>query len=207
MEFTESELDPRTALDLIAATRTRTKRSLDINGALLYGAWGLAWLIGYGAIWLSVRGHPIYRAPAAWAFLVLGACMVAALVTTMMTVGRSMQGITGSSSRSGRLYGWAWAISFCCLFSLISGLAHAGASELVIGLFASAGPALVVALIYLVSGALWNDRTMFVLGVCLALAMAIAVFFGVVTLDLILAIAGGGAFLLAAMYEARLRRP
>jgi hypothetical protein len=207
MESTESELDPRTALDLIADTRRRTKRALEVNGALLYGAWGMAWLIGYGAVWLSVRGHPIYRAPAAWAFVVLGVSMAAALVTSITTVGRSMQGITGMSSSSGRLYGWAWAISFCCLFALVSGLSHAGASEVVIGLLASAGPALVVALMYLVSGALWNDGTMFVIGICLAVTIGIAVFFGVVTLDLILAVAGGGAFLLAALYEVRTKQP
>ncbi len=70
-----------------------------------------------------------------------------------------------------------------------------------IGLFASAGPVLVVSVMYLVGGALWNNWTMFVVGAWLALTIGVAVMFGVVTFDLIMAIAGGGGFLIAALYE------
>ena len=204
MESTESgQLDPRAALELIAATRNRAKRALEVNGALLYGAWGFAWLIGYTVVWLSVRGQPRYHTPSAWVFVVMGACMAAALVISLTTIGRAMHGVTGLSSASGKLYGWAWAISFACLFFVIGGLGHAGASEEVIGLLASAGPAFVVSIMYLVSGALWNNRTMFVVGGWLAVTSAIGVSFGAVTFDLLMAIAGGGGFLVAALYEAR----
>jgi uncharacterized membrane protein len=199
MESKESEqLDPRAALDLIADTRTRARRALEVNGGLLYAA--------YGVVWLSVRGHPIYRTPSAWTFVVMGACMAAALAVSMITIGRAMNGVTGSSSTSGKLYGWAWAISFICLFFIIGGLGHAGASVAVIGLFASAGPALVVSFMYLVSGALWNNRTMFAVGAWLALTSGVAVIFGVVTFDLLIALVGGGGFLVAALYEARRKR-
>jgi hypothetical protein len=208
MESTESEqLDPRTALDLIADTRNRASRALEVNGAVLYGAWGLAWLIGYTVVWLTVRGHPHYHTPPAWAFVVMGACMATALAVSVTTIGQAMDGVTGSSSSSGRLYGWAWAISFICLFFIIGGLGRAGASEAVIGLFASVGPALVVSVMYLVSGALWNNRTMFVVGAWLALTSGVGVLFGAVTCDLIMAVAGGGGFLAAALYEARRDRP
>ncbi len=207
MESKESEqLDARAALHLIADTRTRARRALEVNGGLLYAAWGLAWLIGYGVVWLSVRGHPIYRTPSAWTFVVMGACMAAALAISIITIGRATHGVTGLSSTSRRLYGWAWAISFICLFFIIGGLGHAGASEAVIGLFASAGPALVVSIMYLVSGALWNNRTMFVVGAWLALTSGVAVIFGVVTFDLLMALVGGGGFLVAALYEARKKR-
>ena len=207
MESTESEqLDPKAALELIADTRRRTRRALEVNGALLYRAWGLSWLIGYTVVWLSVRGHPHYHTPAAWTFVVMGACMATALAISITTIGRAMHGVTGLSSTSGRLYGWAWTISFICLFFIIAGLGHAGASEAVIGLFASAGPALVVSIMYLVSGALWNDRTMFVVGAWLALTIGVGVICGVVTIDLIMAIAGGGGFLAAALYEAQRKR-
>jgi hypothetical protein len=207
MESQETEqLDPSTALAIVADTRARARRALEVNGAVMYAAWGLAWLIGYGVIWLSVRGHVVYRTPAAWTFVVLGVCIGAALATSMVTIGQAMRGLAGSSSTSGKLYGWAWAISFSCLFFVIGGLGHAGASEAVIGLFASAGPAFVVSISYLVSGALWNDAMMFVVGAWLALTVGVAVLFGVVTLDLFMAIAGGGGFLVAALYEARTKR-
>lgn len=107
------------------------------------------------------------------------------------------------SSTTGRLYGWAWAISFTCLFLVIAGVARAGASEVVIGLLASAGPVLVVSIMYLVGGALWQNRTMFVVGAWLALTTGVAVMFGPETFDLLMAVVGGGGFLLAALYEAR----
>jgi hypothetical protein len=202
MESQETDqLDPSTAMDLIADTRALAGRALRVNGALLYAAWGLAWLISYAGLWLAVRGHHPYRTPAVWAFVLMGVCLAAALVVSVTTMRRASRGVAGLSATSGRLYGWSWAISFSCLYLIVGGLAHAGASQEVIGLFASAGPVLVVGIMYLVGGALWHNSTMFVVGAWLALTTGVAVMFGAVTFDLVMAIAGGGGFLLAALYE------
>jgi hypothetical protein len=207
MDATESEeLDPKAALDLMADTREKAKRSLEINGAWLYGAWAMSWLIGFGVIWLSVRGDATYRTPPGWAFLVMGVCTAAALAVSFLTIGRALHGVTGFSSTSTKLYGWTWAISYACLFLIIAGLGNAGGSVPVVGLFASAGPAFVVSIMFLVSGALWHYWTMFVVGAWLALTIGVAVLFGVMTFDLIMALAGGGGFLAAALYEAHLQR-
>jgi hypothetical protein len=207
MERQETDrLDPKVAMDLIADTRTSTTRALTVNGALLYGAWGMAWLIGFLVVWLSVRGHAVYRTPPAWTFVVMGACLTAALVISVISMAQAMQGVTGVSSTSGKLYGWSWMLAFLCVYSIIGGLVHAGASAAAVGLFASAAPVLVVSIMYLVGGALWQNWTMFVLGAWLALANGVAVNFGVVTFDLVMAIAGGGGFLVAAAYELYRRR-
>jgi hypothetical protein len=47
---------------------------------------------------------------------------------------------------------------------------------------------------------------MFVVGAWLALTSGVAVIFGVVTFDLLMALVGGGGFLVAALYEARKKR-
>jgi uncharacterized membrane protein len=200
------QLDPRAALDLITDTRNQGKacppgqRRLAVCGLGV----GLAdWLRRCLAV--GARTSP-YRTPSAWTFVVMGACMAAALAISMITIGRAMRRSNRLVVHLGKLYGWAWAISFICLFFIIGGLGHAGASAAVIGLFASAGPALVVSVMYLVSGALWNNRTMFVVGAWLALTSGVAVIFGVVTFDLLIALAGGGGFLVAALYEARRKR-
>ena len=207
MEADEVErFDPQAAMDLLTDTQRRAGRALDVNGAVLYGVWGMAWLIGYLAIWLSVHGHTVYQPPAAWAFSVLGVGMVAALVATGLTIGRAVHGVTGVSSSSGNMYGWAWLLGFVCLYAMMAGLGRAGASAAVIGLFASAGPVLVVSLMYLVGGALWRDRTMFVVGGWLVLVNVVAVLVGVEPFGLIMGIAGGGGFLVAAAFEARRRR-
>ena len=198
--------DPQAAMDLLTDTERRTGRALDVNGAVLYGAWGIAWLIGYLAIWLSVHGHAVYQQPAAWAFSVLGVSMVAALVATGLTIGHAVHGVTGVSSSSGNMYGWTWLLGFVSLYAMLAGLSRAGASDEVIGLFASAGPVLVVSLMYLVGGALWRDRMMFAVGGWLVLVNVVAVIVGVVPFGLIMGLAGGGGFLVAAALEARRRR-
>ena len=207
MEADEVErFDPQAAMNLLTDTQRRTGRALDVNGAVLYGAWGMAWLIGYLAIWLSVHGHPVYQPPAAWAFIVLGVGMLAALVVTGVTIGRAVRGVTGVSSSSGNMYGWAWLLGFVGLYAMMAGLGRAGASDEVIGLFASAGPVLVVSLLYLVGGALWRDRMMFGVGGWLALVNVVAVIAGVGPFGLIMGLAGGGGFLVAAALEAHGRR-
>lgn len=207
MDPNEAEpLDPRAAMELLTDTREKTARALDINGALLYGAWGIAWLIGYLAVWMSVRGQSTYRGPDAWALVLLGMCMVVALVVTVVTIGRATAGVTGMSATSGSMLGLSWAIAFACLYAILAGLIRVGISVEVIGLFAGAGPVLVVSIMYLAGGSLWLDWTMFAVGAWLAVVAGVAVMFGPVALGLILALAGGGGFLVAAVYEARRRR-
>ena len=124
-------LDPRAAMELLTDAREKAGHAFDINGALLYGAWGTAWIVGYLSIWLSIRGQATYRGPDTWAIVVLSLGMV---------------------------------------------------------------------------GALWRDWTMFIVGAWLALIDGFAVMFGPVTLGLIMAIFGGGGFLVAAEHEVRRQR-
>ena len=199
-------LDPKAAMELLTDAREKAGRAFDINGALLYGAWALAWLVGYLAIWLSVRGQATYRGPDAWAIVLLSLCMVGALVVTVRTIGTAARGVTGLSSTSGSMFGFSWAVAFACFYAILASLVRAGISDEAIGLLAGAGPALVVSIIYLVGGALWLDWTMFVVGAWLALVVGVAVMFGPVVLGLLMAIFGGGGFLVAAAYEWRRRR-
>jgi len=207
METPEAELlDPSAAMDLIHDTQTKTRRALDVNGSLLYGMWGLAWLTGYLALWFSLRDQHTYLGPSVWALVVMGVSMAAALAVTVVTMARAVQGVAGLSSMSARLYGWSWFIGFASLYAIVVGLSRAGANASAIGLLAAAGPVLVVSIMYLVGGALWHYPTMFVVGAWLAVANGVAVMFGVVTFDVVMAVAGGGGFLAAALYEARRRR-
>lgn len=200
------QLDAHDAMKILTETRTQTGRALEVNGAILYGAWGIAWLGGYLAIWSSTRGAAAYQAPATWSLVVLGVLMLGALLATGVTIGRAVHGVTGISSKTGSLYGWAWLIAFAGFYALLGGLAKIGVSDQVLGLFTGAAPALIVATIYAVSGALWRDGTMFAMGAWLTLVTAVGVAFGPVTFALILAIAGGGGFLVAAGFDARRRR-
>lgn len=202
----DETLDARAAAALIQQTREHTRHALRIKLPPLYAAWGIAWLIGLGGMWLSVRDQHPYRGPAVSAVVVLGVLIVAAVVVTMSVVIRATRGIEGVSELQGKLYGLSWPIGFAALFAIEGALGNHGASDDVMGMIGAAGPLLVTALIYLVGSAIWLDRTMFVLGAWLAAVAAVGVWTGPVTVLLVAALAGGGGFLVAAGFLSRRNR-
>lgn len=197
--MTEDEtMDLRTAADLLQQTRERTRTALKVRLPALYAAWGVAWLAGLGAMWLSVRGQQPYRGPSAASVAILAVLIVAAVVVTMITVTRATDGIEGTSAIQGRIYGLSWAVGYAALFAIEGSLAQHGAGSSVMGIIGAAGPLLVTGLIYFVAAAIWLDASMAALGAWLALVAAAGSWTGPVTVLLVEALAGGGAFLLTA---------
>lgn len=203
----EPGLDPRAAAALIARTDAHTRRSLQVRLPQLYAAWGTAWLLGLGAMWLSVRGQDPYRGPGVPSAVVLGVLLAAAILVTVVTVARATKGVQGVSELQGRLYGLSWPVGFAAWFAIMGGAAHQGANDQVLGLLGASGPLLVTSVIYLVGAAIWLDRSMSAMGVWLALVVAVGAFTGPVTVLLLDAVAGGGGFLAVASYLAVRRRP
>jgi hypothetical protein len=199
----EEGLDPRAAAALLQATTEQTRRSLEVSRVPLYLSWGLAWLVGLGAMWLSVRDQHPYQGPSGGAGAVLGLLVAAAIAVTVVTVHRATHGLEGGSAVQGRMFGLAWPIGYGTLFALEGALAHAGASDTVLGLVGAAGPVLVTGLIYLVGAAVWADRPMFATGAWLALVAAVGGYTGPVGMLLLGAVAGGGGFLVTAAYLLR----
>jgi hypothetical protein len=203
----EEGFDSRAAAALIQATTEDTRRSLAVRVPQLYASWGVAWLIGLGVMWLSVRGQAPYRGPSAGSAILLGVLLLGAVAVTIFTIVRATSGIQGQSANQGTIFGLAWPIGFASLYLLEGALAHQGASGTVLGLFGAAGPLLVTSLIYLVGAAIWLDRAMFTMGAWLAVVAAVGVWTGPVTVLLVNAVAGGGGFLVMAGYLAwRARR-
>lgn len=200
MAAEENELDPRAAAALIQQTTRTARRSLVIRAPVLYSGWGVAWLVGLGAMWLSVRDQSPYRGPSTASVVLFGALIVLALAVTMVIVVRATRGVSGQSEAQGRIFGWSWLVGFAALFALDGALAKVGASPTVLGLVGAAGPMLVTSLIYLAGAAAWVDWPMFVMGIWLALVGAVGVFTGPVGVLLIVAAAGGGGFLVMAGY-------
>ncbi|MEJ7743632.1 MAG: hypothetical protein WKF73_14475 [Nocardioidaceae bacterium] len=92
-----------------------------------------------------------------------------AAVVTAFAVIRATRGVVGGSATAGMLYGLSWPIAFTTLFLFEGALSKAGASDEVLGLVASAGPAMLVGVIYLVGAAVWRSAVMFALGAWLCL--------------------------------------
>jgi hypothetical protein len=66
----------------------------------------------------------------------------------------------------------------------------------------SAGSGLVVGILYLVGGALWQDRVQYGLGAWILAASAAGALAGSPAVYLVMSLAGGGGFLLAAAWFA-----
>lgn len=195
-----TDLDPRTAAALIQQTTRTARRSLVFRTPVLYASWGVAWLVGLGGMWLSVRGQSPYLGPSTVAAVLFGVLILAALAVTMVTVLRATRGVSGQSETQGRIFGLSWLVGFAAWFAVDAALARAGAGATVLGLVGGSGPLLITSLIYLAGAGIWADWPMFVMGVWLALVTAVGVFTGPVGLLLIAAGAGGGGFLVMAGY-------
>ena len=185
------------ALAIIAAQRALADDTRP-SGPLLFGIWGAAWLLGYGALWLTTRDD---GSPSALAVTVAITAGVVALVVTIVHVMHRTRGIAGESARQGMLYGFAWPIGFVGQSMIIGGLSQAGASDEVISLAANAIAALVVGLLYIAGGLLWCTTSMYVLGAWMALTGAAAALTGFPDSYLVMALAGGGGLLVGALVE------
>jgi len=191
-------LDARQAAELLRRSADHARERLMVNQPLIYGAWGLAWLIGCGAMWLSVLGQHPFRGAAGWASAVLGVGIGLAIVVTAIATVRASSGVGGVSARQGMMFGLAWPVGFAALFIIIGAAAHFGASAKVMGVLGAAGPLLLVGLIYMVAAGMWLDRVMFFLGAWELVVAAAGAWTGPVGVLFMDAVAGGGGFLAAA---------
>jgi hypothetical protein len=204
--MSEEAMDVRTAADLMRQTQERTRNALEVRFPPVYAAWGVAWLGGLGAMWLSVRDQQPYHGPSGLSSAVLGVLSCLAVTVTMTVVIRATRGVGGVSPLQGRMYGVAWLLGFSAVFVIDGALASHGASHAVQGIAFATAPVVVTALIYLVGAAVWLDISMFILGAWLAVVSAVAAWTGPVGVLGIEAVAGGGGFLLAAALVLRRRR-
>ncbi|MFC8600643.1 hypothetical protein [Isoptericola sp. NPDC057191] len=186
------------SLRLIRQQQDRARAALEPDGRALYGAWGVAWLAGYLVLWSSARDQ---GQPAAWAFWVFAVAIAAAVVFTMVHTISRTAGTRGVSARTGAMYGWSWMLGFLTLSVFLGGLARAGADGEVMGLASNGGACLVVGLLYLGGAAAFGDRSLFVLGAWILLVAAAATFAGLPSTYLVMALAGGGGFLVMAGVE------
>ena len=190
------DTDPAAALAVIDDAQHRTARALRPSPLGMFLPWGLGYLVGFGGVWLAIRG--VLPGGAAAALLVLAA--VVPSVSTGLSLARSNRGFSGPSRRVGALYGWAWVLGFATLAAIDLEVGSLGVPGPTMSLLWSGSALLVVGLLYLAGGALWNHLPQYVLGVW-TLACAVAcVFAGYPSNFLVLALPGGGGFVALGLY-------
>ncbi|WP_262106865.1 hypothetical protein [Arthrobacter sp. Marseille-P9274] len=193
----EAPLDLHAALRLVNDAETRARRELYGDDAMVYLIWGLAWLVGYGGLhgarfgWLPLAPEQ--------AMLIFGACILVALVSTVVIITRQSRGIRGHSSFLGAVYGGGWALGFMTMGAL-GGVVVAMTDDYWLRSMAFNGIAiLIVGLMYMAGGAMFNDRNQAVLGVWFLVVNIVSLLAGPVHFLTVLAVLGPAGFFAAAL--------
>jgi len=188
-------LSAEASMELIERERRSVGRRLAVNQAPIFAVWGVTFLIGWGACYLAAPGGPRVLAVAAAVPIVVVLYAVAIAVPIVLGA-RAAKGVRGPSRLSGAMYGWAWALGFLALFAINTGLIRQGLAPATITMLWTGTAQLVTGLMYLAGGMLWRDRVHYALGVWMLVVAAGSVFAGMPGDFLVLALAGGGGFLL-----------
>ena len=198
MEHDDHEPSPEESWRIIDAQRQAVRDKVGIDERILYGAWGLAWVIGYTAMFADADDAG--DAGGIGGIVFGGSLMIAMIVTVVHSVERS-RGLGGAAARINGRIGLIWPIAFAAVFAIISSMFSAGLDGPGVAVVANGLPCLVVACIFMAGGAATDDGRQFWLGVWIAVVVAAASFVGQPHLYVVMAAAGGGGFLVAAYLD------
>ena len=198
----DSPLSAEESLALIGHQQREVHRRLGVNVALLYGPWGVAYLFGFGSVFLTYSDAGPLRVPGAVAAVITGVLFAAAIVVSVVIGTRAGRGVRGPSRMVATMYAWSWTLGFGALAVVNLGVIRTGLSSDAATLLWSGSALLLVGVMYLAGGALWQDRFQYGLGVWMMVTGAGSVLVGVPGNFAALSLAGGGGLLLTAGYFA-----
>jgi hypothetical protein len=205
----DAPLDPAQMYALLQ----NQQRSMEsqINGFVAYItlAWGLTWLIGFGALWLIDGARPGFALPLGVAIAVFVTCILVTGGLSAWLGIRSGRGLRGNSAAAmtGAFYGVTWSVGATGIGVLGNALHSAGMTPELATFYYPTAYVMFAGIMYMISGAIWHVVPPFVAGIWLVVIAAVAPFFGYPHHYLFLALAGGLAFIgLAVGSFVRLRR-
>jgi hypothetical protein len=154
-------------------TPTPALPSGEVDNRSAYVSFGLAYVLGHGAAALSRGTDPVLTMPAWLPMALLAAGLVAGTILSTLAATRAQRGVSKPEALTGKLLGAAWVTGF------------------------------VVGLLYVAEGAVRRNALHYVLGTWLAMVSTASLFLGTPGLFTMLAVAGGGAYAVAAVLERR----
>jgi hypothetical protein len=192
--------DAAQQLRLVAEQRARTQTALELDARVVLGAWGVAWFVGFGVFWLAADrdGGPLLAVPPVVVGLLFGLLLLSAATTTAVMSARATRGVSGASSRTGAIYSCGWLLGFAMLPAIVLGADRLGASPEATALLWPAVSSLVVGLMYVAGAAAFADLTQFLVGAWIMVTTGVGCLLGLPALYLVMCVAGGGGFLVAA---------
>lgn len=195
-------LSPAESLALISQQRRTARRALDVDDALLYGTWGLAWLIAYSVSY-AVYGLTDQPDRPEWLVNVIWPLAIGtALIVTARHVSRAMHGIRGSRV-PGAMYGLGFGGSIAAAALSGAMLIPESVDRDSAYLYPAVAIVLAIAVFYIAQGATVGDRLQFGLGVWLLVADIGSLALGAELYNLGMALGGGGGFLVGAVLARR----
>jgi hypothetical protein len=193
------------AAAIIREAGEKAQRGLGVRHRATFTIWGLGLFIGYGTIWLTVRGQHPFRGPDPAAFAAV-ALLGAASIMAGVDNARAESGVGGLSAIRRRLSFASVLIGLAGMFGLEGALVHAGASRPIVSIFEASAPVLVAGLFYLTRSSVRPHWALTGLGLWLIAVAAAGGFAGPVGVWAVNALAAGLAYGLMAVIEPRLRR-
>lgn len=183
----------------------RARRGLAVRHRVTFTIWGLGLLLGYGAIWLAVRGQRPFHGPAPAEFAVVVMLSSASIFAGLDEL-RAGSGVGGRSVVRRRVSFLSVVIGFAAMFAVEAALVRAGAGRPVVGVFEASAPILVSGLYYVISSTARPDWAVAALGGWLVAVAAVGGFAGPAGVWAVDALAAGLAYLVTAAVEPALRR-
>ena len=208
----DEALDPAAMLELLQAQQRSVTTQMGSFVGVITATWGIAWLCGFGTLWLIDGLRPAFSVPVGVATGVFGGLIVVAIVISIVLGIRNTSGVrsTPASAFTGAVYGSTWSVSMIALYVLGAGLIENGMSPSLATIYFPSAFVLMTGVLFMVSGAIWHAVPALISGVWLILVAVIAPFFGYPNHYLFLALAGGGAFIALAIgfeiYSRQVRR-
>ena len=198
----DKPLDPAAALALLEGQQQDFQRRLAKYVPAILLAWGIAWLVGFGALWGIDGGKPAFSVPLPVGVGIFMALMAAAIVVSAVAGARSGRGIRNSPGAqfTGKVFGITGSAGFFAIYIFAVALVVNGMDRDLMNIYYPTASGLFVGLMYVIAGAIWHAVPAIWMGVWIALVSLVAPFFAYPTNYLVFATAGGGAFLVGALF-------
>jgi len=193
----DAPLDPA-AMYALLQNQQRSMES-QINGFVPYItlAWGLTWLVGFGALWLIDGARPVFALPIGIAIGVFVGCIVITGGLSAWLGIRSGRGLRSNTAAAmtGAFYGVTWSVGATGIGVLGGALRAQGMTADLANFYYPSAYVMFAGIMYMISGAIWHAVPSFVAGIWLVVIAAAAPFVGYPNHYLFLALAGGLAFI------------
>lgn len=199
--------DPATMYALIGEQQSEITRRQAAIVPRMALTWGVAWLIGFLALWL-VDGAGTFAIPVSVAVAVFVLANAAGVAVSAVLGVRSTRGYRQSrqDAFTGIVYGNTWSVGILAILITGWGLSTHGMSADLAGYFYPAAFVVFAGIMYIAAGAIWQAMPCVVVGAVIVAVGALSTFVPAPWHFLFLAVAAGGSFLVLSVVALRWSR-